>query len=83
MESFFVRWGSFNPDDTNSVNLVSSMDVLNMYLDPQISNPMNFIVDGVEYHHHTDRGTIYNEKLNKWYRTVEELEKDLKQLGYE
>ena len=80
---FYIRWGSFDPRDTNGVNLVSSMDVLKMYYDNQIANPSYFYDEGIEYRRYDDRGTIYFAKTNKWYKTEEELNADLEKMGYE
>lgn len=80
---FYIRWGSFDPRDTNGLNLVSSMDVLEMYYDNQIANPSCFFDEGIEYRHYNDRGAIYNKELKKWYKTVEELNEDLQKMGIE
>lgn len=78
---FYIRWGSYDPRDTTGMNLVSSMDVFNLYYDLMIQHARLFD-ESLNYRHYNDRGPIYNRGLNKWYRTQEELEEDLKKLGY-
>lgn len=78
---FYVRWSSYDPNDTHE--MFSAMDMLQLYWGLQTATPLNFYDEGLEYRHYNDRGSIYNARLNKWYRTQEELEEDLKRLGYE
>ena len=77
---FYIRWGSYDPRDTTGMNLVSSMDVVKNYFDLMIEHPQLFD-ESLNYKHYNDRGSLYCFKLNKWYRTEEELEEDLKKIG--
>lgn len=55
-ETFFIRWGSFDPRDTNEMK--STMEVWEMYYKYQIDN-IRYFDESLNYHRHNDRDTAW------------------------